>query len=128
MENTEYENYLQSERWKAIARKRVELDENRCVMCGSRGTTGNPLEVHHLKYTYIGEEEPRIWQDLATLCHMCHKQVHALMCRRTAPDRFGWKSSYNIPAVSVYTLTGKTLECREVGLLHEEPKRNNTEK
>ena len=115
----DYEDYLQSEKWKAIARKRLEIDGNCCVMCGCRGTTANPLEIHHLKYTYIGEEEPRLWQDLASLCHECHKQVHALMCRRTGPNKFGWKDSYSIPAISVYTLTGKTLESREVGLLHE---------
>ena len=117
MTNEEYEEYLRSDKWKAIAKRRMEIDGNRCVMCGSRGTVGNPLEVHHLSYKYLGKEEERIYQDLCTLCHADHKAVHALMCRKTAPNRNGWKDNYTVPAISVYTLTGETIASREVGKL-----------
>jgi 5-methylcytosine-specific restriction endonuclease McrA len=122
MNSTEYENYLQSDKWKELARKRLEYDGYTCQMCGSRGTVANPLEVHHLSYKNIGEEQDRVWQDLVTLCHCCHKGTHAMMCRKTAPNRYGWKDAYNVPAISVYTLTGKTLEHKEVGALHEQSK------
>ena len=118
MTNEEYTEYLQSDKWKSIAKRRMEIDGNRCVMCNSKGTTANPLECHHLSYKWLGNEEERIYQDLVTLCHACHKQVHALMCRKTDPNgRHGWKANYTVPAVSVYTLTGKELESREVGKL-----------
>lgn len=117
MTNEEYTAYLQSDKWKSIAKRRMEIDGNRCVMCGSRGTTANPNEVHHLSYKYLGHEEERIYQDLVTLCHACHKQVHALMCRKTAPNKCGWKDRYDIPAVSVFTLTGREMQSKEVGKL-----------
>lgn len=117
MTNEEYTAYLQSDKWKAIAKRRMEIDGNRCVMCGSRGTTANPLNIHHLSYKYLGNEENRVFQDLCTLCFSCHKQTHALMCRKTAPNRNGWKDRYDIPAVSVFTLTGETIESKEVGKL-----------
>lgn len=117
MTNTEYREYLNSEKWKEIVKERMRIDEHRCVMCGSRGTTTNPLECHHLSYKYLGHEEKRIYQDLCILCHSCHKQVHNLMCRKTAPDRNGWKDRYDIPQVSVYTVSGEQLQSKEVGTL-----------
>ena len=114
MDNEQYKAYLQSDKWKQIAKRRMEIDGNACVMCGCRGTTANPLEVHHLSYKYLYHEENRIYQDLCTLCHACHKQVHNLMCRKTAPDRNGWKDRYDIPQISVFTLTGETMESKEV--------------
>ena len=118
MENEKYQEYLKSEKWKRIARERMEIDGNRCVMCGCRGTTANPLEVHHLSYKFLGHEEERIYQDLETLCHACHKLIHAAMNRKTDPNgRHGWKDNCAIPAISVYTVAGEVLECREVGKL-----------
>ena len=120
MTDIEYEEYLQSEQWKELSRKRLEYDGYTCQMCGSRGTANNILEVHHLSYKHIGEEQNRVWEDLITLCHCCHKSVHAMMCRKTAPNRYGWKDAYYVPKVSVFTLTGKELEHKEVGKLHEQ--------
>ena len=116
MNNAQYREYLKSDKWKAIAKRRMEIDGNACVMCGSRGTTANPLECHHLSYKFLGHEEERVYQDLVTLCHADHKAVHALMNRQTDPNgRHGWKDNSSIPAVSVYTLTGEELESKEVG-------------
>ena len=116
MDNAKYRAYLQTDKWKAIAKKRMDIDGNKCVMCGSRGTTANCLEVHHLSYRNLYEEESRIYEDLCTLCHCCHKQVHALMNRQTNKDgRHGWRDNNYIPAVSVYTIAGETMESMEVG-------------
>lgn len=119
MDTSEYGDYLKSDEWKAIAAERLKIDEYRCVMCGSRGTVENPLQVHHMKYTHIGNERPYIWTELLTLCYMCHKRTHAMMCRKTAPNKYGWKDQYFVPAISIYTLTGEAIEAREVGKLHE---------
>lgn len=111
----QYKAYLRTDKWKAIAKRRIEIDNHTCVMCKSRGTMTNCLEVHHLSYRYLYHEENRIYEDLVTLCHSCHKSVHNLMCRITSPSgRRGWKDSYYVPQISVYTLTGETMENREV--------------
>ena len=117
MDNNDYLAYLTSPKWQAIAKERMRIDGNACVMCGSRGTTANPLECHHLSYKWLGNEEKRIFEDLCTLCHCCHKQVHNLMCRKTAPNRNGWKDRYDVPRISVFTISGETLESMEVGKL-----------
>lgn len=111
MTNQEYEAYLKSDKWRQIAEKRFQIDGYRCVMCGCKGTSGNCLEVHHLSYRYLGHEENRIYEDLVTLCHCCHKQIHAAMNRVTNPDgRHGWKDNRSIPGVSVYTINGQEME------------------
>ncbi len=104
--NEKYRKYLQSDKWRAIAKKRMQIDGYRCVMCGSAGTTGNPLSVHHLSYKWLYQEENRIYQDLETLCFCCHKQIHRAMERITSPDgRRGWKDA-RIPQIHTYNING----------------------
>lgn len=115
MTNKEYEDYLKTPKWRAIALKRMEIDKNKCVMCQTMGTKTNPLEVHHLSYKHLGNEENRIYEDLVTLCHVCHKSTHNLMNRVTnAQGRRGWSNNQTIPKVSVYTISGADLEYKEV--------------
>lgn len=115
MNDAEYKEYLQTEEWKRIAQKRMEIDGFRCVACGCRGTARNPLECHHLSYNYIGREESRIYQDLVTLCHVCHKNIHQIMNRVTAPNgRRGWQDRHDIPTIHVYNLSGTNRDFKEV--------------
>ena len=110
-----YEEYLNTPHRKAIADKRMEIDGHQCVMCGSRGTKANPLEVHHLSYKHLYHEEERIYEDLVTLCHADHKAVHNLMCRVTdRSGRRGWKDRYDIPKVSIYTISGNDINTKEM--------------
>lgn len=114
MTDKEYKEYLKSDKWRAIAKKRFEIDNYTCQMCGSRGTPNNPLEIHHLSYKHIGNEQNRIYEDLVCLCHICHKLLHNGMNRKTAPNRRGWSNNQTIPKVNVYTISGQDLERREV--------------
>jgi len=114
MNDKEYTAYLQSSKWRAIAKRRFEIDNYTCQMCGSRGTPNNPLEVHHLSYKHIGNEQDRIYEDLETLCHTCHKLLHNAMNRKTAPNRRGWSNNQTIPQVHVFTFSGLDQERREV--------------
>lgn len=115
MTEEQYKTYLQSDKWKWIAHKRLEIDNYTCTMCGSRGTQFNPLEIHHLSYRYLGQEQDRIFEDLTTLCHTCHAGIHTMMNRITSPSgRRGWKNNATVPDVNVFTLTGETLESRRV--------------
>lgn len=100
----DYKEYLQSDDWKAIAQERMKIDGYRCCMCGCRGTMTNRLEIHHLTYRNLYHERP--YEDLLTLCHVCHKSVHRMMERKTSPDgRRGWKDE-RIPDIHVYTFSG----------------------
>ena len=108
MNNTEYLQYLQSEKWGEIAKKRMEIDKYRCACCGSAGTMANKLEVHHLSYSHLGQEENRVYEDLVTLCHCCHKSVHKMMERVTSPTgKRGWKDNPRIPTPHIYTINGE---------------------
>lgn len=107
MNNQQYMDYLKSDKWKKIAQKRMEIDHYRCTCCGCMGTQSNKLEVHHLSYKYIYEEEKRVYQDLVTLCHRCHKGLHNIMNRVTDESgRRGWRDNTHIPDIHVFTLSG----------------------
>lgn len=111
MTDTEYQQYLKSPEWKAKALARLKIDDFRCAMCGCRGTAVNALEVHHMGYRNLKEENP--YTDLVTLCHVCHKSVHHLMERTTSADgRRGWRDA-RIPTIHVYTLSGDNVEYQE---------------
>lgn len=106
-DDTRYAEYLKSDRWREIAKKRLEIDNYECQMCGCKGTSINPLEVHHLSYAYIYHEDERVYQDLVTLCHCCHKQIHKAMERRTNEQgRRGWRDSSKIPQIHTFNIHG----------------------
>ena len=108
MDNEKYKQYLKSEKWKAIARRRMEIDNFECQGCGCRGTSTNMLEIHHLSYKHIYNED--IYTDLVSVCHNCHKTIHAVMDRVTdASGRHGWRDNTGIPRISVLTLSGTEL-------------------
>lgn len=113
-DNTRYREYLQSDKWRAIAKARMDIDKYTCQCCGSRGTAQNPLEVHHISYTHLYNEQTRIYEDLVTLCHSCHKGLHSVMERVTNKDgRRGWKQNPRIPQVHTFNINGIN-ETREV--------------
>lgn len=102
-----YERYLKSEQWQRIARTRLKIDEYQCQACGTRGTQGNQLQVHHMTYKHIYHEENYVFEDLVTLCYSCHKMIHSVMNRVTSADgRRGWKDNSYIPQTHVFTLSG----------------------
>ena len=93
MNSTEYNEFLKTDTWKQIARKRAAIDGYRCCMCGSIGTMNNPLQVHHVTYRHIGGNED-VYRDLVTLCRSCHRSVHIMMNRITdETGKRGWKDS-----------------------------------
>lgn len=95
----EYSVYLLSPEWKQVAEKRKTIDGHRCVMCGSKGTQTNKLEVHHFSYKRVGNENP--YTDLVTLCRNCHRDVHRLMDRITDENgRKGWRDSLPLSVIA----------------------------
>ena len=108
--NTQYKQYLASEKWRRIAYQRMQIDDFTCQSCGCRGTKTNELEVHHLSYRFLYHEDESdyIYTQLVTLCRGCHKNLHRVMERVTSADgRRGWLSDSRIPDVHIFTLSGR---------------------
>lgn len=108
--NEQYLAYLNTDMWRNLAEKRLELDKHRCQCCGSGGTPLNPLNVHHFNYKMVlGTENP--CADLVTLCRSCHIGIHKVMNRVTNEQgRRGWRDIPYVPNVHTYSLNGATLE------------------
>lgn len=68
-EFVDYNEYIQSAKWKEKRNRRVAIDRYRCQKCGST----SKLNVHHLSYEHLGDEP---MEDLITLCESCHAAVH----------------------------------------------------
>jgi len=68
-----YQDYLNSNWWRETRKKRLEIDNHQCCLCGSE----RYLHVHHLTYERLGKED--VDNDLMTLCEDCHHLVHELM-------------------------------------------------
>lgn len=67
-----YKEYLKSQDWKIIRKKRLIFDNEECQLCGNK----HNLQVHHKSY-------PEDWYDtkvknLITLCDKCHKRHHSI--------------------------------------------------
>lgn len=108
MTDEEYKAYRNSKKWADICAKRRLIDKGRCAACGSTGNMTNPIEVHHLSYAHLGNEENRIYEDLVCLCRSCHKLTHKMMERVTSPSgRQGWKDNPRIPKTYTFTTTGE---------------------
>ena len=81
--SAEYERYMRSEAWEKKRSERLELDDNRCVMCGrpnglQKDGVTPVLQVHHIHYKNLGHE---LMEDLVSLCPTCHKHIHKYYAR-----------------------------------------------
>lgn len=77
---TNYQQYIQSEQWQSIRRRKLTQCAYRCEHCGDNDT----LNVHHLTYARVYREE---LEDLMVLCYRCHASVEAIIeCYRRHDD------------------------------------------
>lgn len=65
-----YTDYLKSDYWKVLRKKRLKLDNYKCAKCGE---TSN-LQVHHKTYIFRGYGIPDEINNLITLCKNCHQE------------------------------------------------------
>lgn len=105
-----YEAYLRTDKWRRKAAARLKIDHYACAMCGCRGTTRNRLQVHHLCYSHIYNEN--IFKDLVTVCETCHSGIHRLMNRtvgfsETGQPIHGWKDTLP-PSTVAANIGGQT--------------------
>lgn len=66
-----YYDYLKSDKWKNIARKKRQEAGNRCQLCNNGNLV---LHVHHRTYDNVYNEQ---MGDLIVLCADCHGKFHA---------------------------------------------------
>jgi hypothetical protein len=64
-----YQDYLNSEGWKAKRAMILNMWGNRCALCNE----GGELHLHHRTYERKGNEDPF---DLVPLCKKHHEMVH----------------------------------------------------
>lgn len=69
---SEYEIYLESEKWKIKSNRIKKRDNYTCQCCSSKDIE---LNVHHKTYERIYYEED---EDLTTLCRDCHEKEHGI--------------------------------------------------
>ncbi|WBC28446.1 HNH endonuclease [Rhodobacteraceae phage LS06-2018-MD05] len=69
--NNKYKEYLKSNEWAQLKIDLFKLRGYRCERCNNK----KKLQVHHLNYNNIFNEEP---EDLIILCENCHKKEHKL--------------------------------------------------
>ena len=64
-----YNAYIRSTAWKRKRQERIEAAKAVCENCG-----GKAVQVHHVSYDRIGDEDDG---DLKALCVECHDKIHA---------------------------------------------------
>jgi len=66
-----YSKRLESDYWKNLREKRLEMDKHTCKDCGNKAT-----QVHHKRYVNMGTP----WEiyELVSLCDRCHKKRHKI--------------------------------------------------
>lgn len=64
-----YDEYIQSEAWKALAHETKRLAGFHCQVCYGEGE----LHTHHRTYDRLGHE---FQSDLIALCESCHALFH----------------------------------------------------
>ena len=74
----QYQAYLESDQWKAIATNRLQIDNFICQYCGSsvvsKKNDWHCPNIHHFHYRNIMHEN--VYDDLVTLCKVCHTNLH----------------------------------------------------
>lgn len=72
-----YKWYINSSNeWKQIRDIVLERDNYRCRCCG-RTDDEAVLSVHHRSYEYLFQEQNNNYEDLITVCNVCHKAIHS---------------------------------------------------
>jgi 5-methylcytosine-specific restriction endonuclease McrA len=63
------DNYLDSDRWRALRARALHRANYRCQLCNGQRS----LEAHHRTYVRYGYE---LVDDVTVLCAVCHRRHH----------------------------------------------------
>jgi predicted HNH restriction endonuclease len=76
----EYKSYMRSPEWKEKCEQRLEIANHRCEMCGRLEKNSKGLQIHHISYCRLGDED--VGNDLICVCGRCHILIHRYYNRR----------------------------------------------
>lgn len=82
-----YQQHISSARWRELKNQILKLRGNRCQRCGHENAS---LDLHHLHYRSLGNEQP---EDVELLCPECHVRADKERAKtRSQPDynQEGW--------------------------------------
>lgn len=79
-------NSYRNEEWLKFRKEVIELDGNRCAICGRSELEDIVLQVHHKNYVSGKLPWEYSYKDCETLCKGCHAREHGLIC-----PNFGWE-------------------------------------
>ena len=68
-----YEQYLQSDHWRALRQAAIWVHGNRCELCGTRPRYPH---VHHINYRNLTDVTV---SDLLVLCKPCYRRMHTYL-------------------------------------------------
>lgn len=68
--NVDYKNYINSGSWKQKVAEKLKLANWKCQRCGASGIK---LDVHHLHYETLGNED--LDTDVIAVCRKCHLEM-----------------------------------------------------
>lgn len=77
-----YQKYIKSKEFKVLRDKVLERDNHRCQACGrtieeiSMSGKKLSLQCHHKSYQHVGKNNEEEFNDLITLCNICHNAMH----------------------------------------------------
>jgi len=77
MNKIQYQEYLQSDKWRQKADNAKERVGWHCQVCNASGIQ-NQLHAHHRTYENLGNEPP---EDITVLCRKCHALFHDKLAR-----------------------------------------------
>lgn len=80
---SEYQAYLNSDKWRSKRRKVLQRAGYRCEICGKQAT-----QVHHKTYERIFCER---LSDLQAVCGSCHMEIHGITDEPPKVRLFGLK-------------------------------------
>jgi len=91
-----YKAYLLSNEWKQIRIDLLTIRGNKCERCNKKS---NRLQVHHLTYERIYNENQ---EDLILLCGICHQKAHGLI--KEKPKKKPIKKKTNKKVKSIWQI------------------------
>lgn len=102
-DSSDYQEYLQSEHWKRVARVTKELAGNQCVLCSSMQS----LNAHHNPSGYKNLNQEIPGRDTVCLCQKCHEQYHKINkeeaeIRDLRPWFVGVVETYSVRLLSLF--------------------------
>jgi hypothetical protein len=108
MTKDDYRRYLQSPHWLEFSARIKGERRDRCENCQvsnavARLLWGQGLNVHHLSYDNLGDEQN---SDVVVLCYGCHMQQHGVQVGGPERDFFGYEKRSLFPFPDQRTCRG----------------------